>query len=121
MDEQEIPAASNDRSTGRFMVGALLVAAGAALLIERLGAMPPAWRDRIWPCLLIGYGVARLLQPRAQGREGLFFVLAGGWWLAESPAGCRWSAPGRCSSSRSASASCSSRSRPVTATPTACR
>lgn len=82
MEEQEIPAISNERSTGRVMMGALLVAAGAALLVEQLGAMPPLWRASIWPVLLIGYGLARLLQPRAQGREGLFFVLAGAWWLA---------------------------------------
>jgi len=64
------------------MLGALLVAAGAALLLDRLGALPMLWRDRIWPMLLIGYGLARMLQPRAQGRIGLFFVLAGAWWLA---------------------------------------
>ena len=82
MDEQDIPVVSNERSTGRIIVGALLVAAGAALLVERLGAMPPMWRNGIWPVLLIGYGLARLLQPRARGREGLFFVFAGAWWLA---------------------------------------
>lgn len=82
MDDKDIAAGSNHRSTARVIMGALLVAAGAALLIERLGAMPPAWRASIWPVLLIGYGLARLLQPRAQGREGLFFVLTGGWWLA---------------------------------------
>ena len=81
MAEQDTPV-SDERSTGRVIMGALLVATGAALLIERLGAMPPMWRASIWPVLLIGYGLARLLQPRAQGREGLFFVLAGGWWLA---------------------------------------
>jgi hypothetical protein len=82
VDQQDTPVVSNDRSTGRVLMGALLVAAGAALLIERLGAMPPMWRNSIWPVLLIGYGLARLLQPSRQGREGLFFVLAGGWWLA---------------------------------------
>ena len=82
MDEQDIPAVSSERSIGRVVMGALLVAAGAALLIDRLGAMPPMWRTSIWPVLLIGYGLARLLQPRAQGREGLFFVLGGTWWLA---------------------------------------
>ena len=56
------------------------MAAGTALLLERLGAMPPVWRDRIWPLLLIGYGLARLLHR--QGRVGLFFVLSGAWWLA---------------------------------------
>lgn len=73
---------SDDRSTGRIVMGALLVAAGAALLIERLGAMPPIWRNGVWPVLLIGYGMARLLQPSGRGREGLFFVLGGAWWLA---------------------------------------
>lgn len=82
MDEQNIPVVSDDRSTGRIIMGALLVAAGAALLIERLGVMPPMWRTSSWPVLLIGYGLARLLQPRARGREGLFFVFAGAWWLA---------------------------------------
>ena len=82
MDEQNIPVVSNDRSTGRIIMGALLVAAGAALLIERLGVMPPIWRNSVWPVLLIGYGMARLLQPSGRGREGLFFVLGGAWWLA---------------------------------------
>src|SRR5436190_3471473 len=77
-----MPSASSDQSTVRVTLGALLVAAGAALLLERLGAMPLEWRDRIWPLLLIGYGLARLLQPRSQGRVGLFFVLSGSWWLA---------------------------------------
>lgn len=82
MDDQDMPIVSRDRSTVRVILGVLLVAAGSALLLERLGAMPPAWRDRIWPLLLIGYGLARLLQPRSQGRVGLFFVLSGAWWLA---------------------------------------
>ena len=82
MNDQDMPIASSDRSTISIILGALLVAAGTALLLERLGAMPPVWRDRIWPLLLIGYGLARMLQPRSQGRVGLFFVLSGAWWLA---------------------------------------
>lgn len=82
MNDQDMPIVSRDRSTVSVILGALLVAAGTALLLERLGAMPPVWRDRIWPLLLIGYGLARMLQPRSQGRVGLFFVLSGAWWLA---------------------------------------
>ena len=82
VDDQDRPIVARDRSSARVMLGALLVAAGAALLLDRLGALPMLWRDRIWPMLLIGYGLARMLQPRAQGRIGLFFVLAGAWWLA---------------------------------------
>jgi len=82
VDDQDMPVADRDRSGARVLLGALLVAAGAALLLDRLGAMPMLWRDRIWPMLLIGYGFARMLQPREQGRIGLFFVLAGAWWLA---------------------------------------
>jgi hypothetical protein len=64
------------------MLGLLLVAAGAGLLLDRTGALPAPWRLVIWPVLLIAYGIARLSQPRVRGREGLFFVLAGAWWLA---------------------------------------
>ncbi|HUR35965.1 MAG TPA: DUF5668 domain-containing protein, partial [Vicinamibacterales bacterium] len=81
MDEQDLPT-SRDRSTAPVVIGALLVAAGAALLIERLGAMPPQWRNGIWPVLLIGYGVAQLVIAPGQGRGGLFFALGGAWWLA---------------------------------------
>jgi len=80
--EQDTPVAPVEHGAGRIVMGALLVAAGAALLLEQLGAMPPLWRVGIWPVLLIAYGLARMLQPRRRGREGLFFVLGGAWWLA---------------------------------------
>jgi hypothetical protein len=77
-----MPVESQEPRTGRVMMGALLVAAGAALLFERLLVLPSPWRTSIWPILLMGYGVARLTQPTPRGRQGLFFVLAGAWWLA---------------------------------------
>jgi hypothetical protein len=67
---------------GAILLGILLVAAGVALLLERTGALPAPWRLSLWPVLLMGYGVARLTEPRPAGREGTFFVLAGAWWLA---------------------------------------
>jgi hypothetical protein len=70
------------QTSSGVMLGLLLVAAGIGLLLDRTGALPAPWRVIVWPALLIGYGLARLAQPRAQGREGLFFVLAGTWWLA---------------------------------------
>lgn len=69
-------------TSAAVIVGVLLVAGGVALLLDRTSALPASWRQGIWPVLLIGYGIARLTEPRRRGREGLFFVLAGAWWLA---------------------------------------
>lgn len=75
-----VPDAQSTSSAA--IIGVLLVAAGLALLLDRTGVLPAPWRVSIWPVLLIGYGIARLTEPRRRGREGLFFVLAGAWWLA---------------------------------------
>jgi len=82
-DRQADESAAEPRAfSGPAIFGVLLVAAGAALLVERLGALPGAWRLTVWPILLIAYGIARLTQPQPTGREGLFFVIAGAWWYA---------------------------------------
>jgi hypothetical protein len=73
---------SRQRMSGAVVLGILLVAAGVALMLDRTGALPAPWRVSIWPVLLMGLGLARLVEPRSSGREGLFFVLAGAWWLA---------------------------------------
>lgn len=70
------------RPVGAMVVGALLVAVGGALLAERTNLLPDNWRLSIWPVLLIAFGAARLAFPGRRGRRGLFYILAGGWWLA---------------------------------------
>lgn len=82
MDDQKTPVEPTEPRGGRVLMGALLVATGAALLIERMLTLPSPWRTTIWPILLMAYGVARLTQPNPRGRQGLFVVLAGAWWLA---------------------------------------
>jgi hypothetical protein len=82
VDDQNTPVESNEPRGGRVLMGALLVAAGAALLIERMLVLPSPWRTTIWPILLMAYGAARLTQPNPRGRQGLFFIVAGAWWLA---------------------------------------
>lgn len=70
------------RPFGAMVVGALLVAVGGALLAERTNLLPDTWRLSIWPVLLMAFGAARLAFPGRRGRRGLFYVLAGAWWLA---------------------------------------
>lgn len=70
------------RPFGAVVIGALLVAVGGALLAERTNLLPDNWRLSIWPVLLMAFGAARLAFPGRRGRRGLFYVLAGGWWLA---------------------------------------
>lgn len=72
----------DSRPFGPILIGALLVAIGVAMLAERTNLLPDAWRLQIWPVLLMAFGVARLMQPARRGRRGLFYVLAGAWWLA---------------------------------------
>lgn len=70
------------RRRGPVAFGALLVGVGVALLLAQTGALPPEWRRSVWPVLLMSFGGVRLLQVTRHGREGLFFVVAGAWWLA---------------------------------------
>jgi hypothetical protein len=78
----DTPENGSEPRRGAVIVGALLVAIGAVMLIERVGLLPLEWRKGIWPVLLMAFGTARLARPTRHGREGLFFVLAGAWWLA---------------------------------------
>jgi hypothetical protein len=80
--EHDESRAARVYTSSTVIVGLLLVAAGVALLLERVGALPAPWRLGVWPVLLMAYGVARLTRPTRRGREGLFFVLAGAWWFA---------------------------------------
>jgi len=88
MAEMQFSARAGDdqtddsRGSGAMAVGVLLVGIGVAMLAERLNLVTGPWRQQIWPVLLIAFGLARLLQPRRRGRRGLFYVLAGAWWLA---------------------------------------
>jgi hypothetical protein len=82
VNESEPIGSAGRRVSGPVILGGLMVATGAALLLDRLGLLPGSWRVIVWPILLAAYGAARLAQPRASGREGLFFVIVGVWWLA---------------------------------------
>lgn len=75
---------------GRVAFGGLLVVLGIVLLLDRAGLLVGTWRTTTWPVLLMAYGAARLLIATRHGREGLFFVLAGAWWLAASQGWVSW-------------------------------
>jgi hypothetical protein len=82
VNESEPIGAASRPVSGPAILGGLLVVTGSALLLDRVGLLPASWRVSLWPILLAAYGVIRLTQPRASGREGLFFVIVGAWWLA---------------------------------------
>lgn len=67
---------------GGALAGALLVVIGAGMFAERTGLLSLEWRSFIWPVLLMVFGAASLARSNQQGRQGLFFVIAGAWWYA---------------------------------------
>jgi hypothetical protein len=69
-----------DTRKGDIVIGATLVLAGIAVVLDRAGVFH--WRDQwtLWPLILGGIGLARLLQSvPGQPRQGLLFLTAAAW------------------------------------------
>lgn len=63
------------RNGGRLVVGLFLMVLGAVLLLDQIGLLHVHGVYRLWPVLLIGLGVAKIVQPDA--RDGRW----SGYWL----------------------------------------
>jgi hypothetical protein len=71
-----------DSRKGNFVVGAMLVLAGGAILLDRTGALQLPAGLSLWPLILGGIGLARFLgTPEGEPKQGLLFM-AGAAWLA---------------------------------------
>jgi hypothetical protein len=71
-----------DTRKGDIAIGATLVLAGIAVVLDRAGVFH--WRDQwtLWPLILGGIGLARLLQSApGEPKQGLLFLTAAGWLL----------------------------------------
>ena len=65
-----------------IVVGAMLVIVGAAILLDRTGALQWPAGLSLWPLILGGIGLARFLgTPAGEPKQGLVFM-AGAAWLA---------------------------------------
>lgn len=72
-------------NSGTFVVGAVLVTIGAALLLDRMGVLPWTGQWSVWPLLLIGYGVVNLAESPWRGTRGIFPIALGLWlWAAQA-------------------------------------
>lgn len=71
-----------DTRKGDIVIGTTLVLAGIAVALDRAGVFQ--WRDQwtLWPLILGGIGLARLLQSvPGEPKQGLLFLTAAGWLL----------------------------------------
>jgi hypothetical protein len=69
-----------DTRKGDIVIGATLILAGIAVVLDRAGVFH--WRDQwtLWPLILGGIGLARLLQSvPGQPKQGLLFLTAAAW------------------------------------------
>jgi hypothetical protein len=74
-------------SRGSLVIGAMLMAVGVGLLLDRSGMS--VWPDRwhLWPILLFGVGVAQLVESPSGGPYRGLLLIAGGVWLLGVQAG----------------------------------
>ncbi|MBI3492363.1 MAG: hypothetical protein HY047_11370 [Acidobacteria bacterium] len=64
------------------VIGLMIIALGVVLFLDQMGFIGwrPTWS--FWPFLIIAMGLARLAQPRRDGRrEGGWWVFTGVWLL----------------------------------------
>jgi hypothetical protein len=71
--------------SGSFVLGAVILTIGAALLIDRLGIFSWTTQWSVWPLLLIAFGVVNLVESPWRGARGVFPIALGLWiWAAQA-------------------------------------
>jgi cell wall-active antibiotic response 4TMS protein YvqF len=70
-----------------FVIGAVILVIGAALLVDRMGILPWTSQWSVWPLLLIAFGVANLIESPWRGKQGIFPIALGIWiWVVQAGA-----------------------------------
>jgi len=66
---------------GTAVFGGTIALVGVLLLLDRSGALtwPTPWS--VWPLLLVGYGLSRMVQSRYEAPRGLFPLALGIWFF----------------------------------------
>jgi len=77
-----VTARSTPRLTPRLVVGLAIMAAGILFALDTMDVLRAGDYLRYWPVVLIGIGIARLLEPRDSTRGGLVWILVGSALLA---------------------------------------
>src|SRR4051812_5185509 len=67
----------NDIGTAAF--GGMIALVGVLLLLDRTGVVTWSATWSIWPLLLVGYGLTRMVQSRFDAPRGLFPIALGVW------------------------------------------
>src|SRR3990172_4458342 len=63
------------RLTARLVVGLAIMAGGILVALDTMDVLRAGDYLRYWPAVLIGIGIARLLEPRDSTRGGLVWIL----------------------------------------------
>jgi cell wall-active antibiotic response 4TMS protein YvqF len=66
---------------GTAVFGGTIAVVGVLLLLDRTGALTWPGHWGIWPLLLIGYGLSRMVQSRYEAPRGLFPLALGVWFF----------------------------------------
>jgi predicted membrane protein len=77
---------NNPMSNPRFVIGAGIVLFGLVLMLDRLGVVDANYVLRLWPLIIIAFGLQRFFNPRA-GRSnatGIVIMAVGGVFLLQS-------------------------------------
>jgi hypothetical protein len=66
---------------GTAVFGGTIALVGVLLLLDRSGILPWPTPWSVWPLLLIGYGLSRMVQSRYEAPRGLFPLALGVWFF----------------------------------------
>jgi uncharacterized integral membrane protein len=66
------------RDWGAVIPGVIMIAVGAIFLLERFDVISMREAGRLWPIIIIGLGLNRLLRP-GDGCRSIFLLLLGIW------------------------------------------
>jgi hypothetical protein len=64
-----------------ILIGLMVAIVGVILLLDRAGVVRAAGGWNLWPLLLIGLGIRRMIRSRAEGRRGGGVLVFVGCWL----------------------------------------